>query len=144
MTQKSKTPAEKKVQAAPFASMDDYIAEVKRLLLGKDLRAEWVDELVAGDEHYLKLAFERSELPVEAAFEVYITEEDSAREPIPEDQRLKLDISDQAKTYLRQLVKGGLWGDSVEGVATNLIHQQLASKLASGILRQATANQERK
>lgn len=124
-------------QGAAFASIDAYVAEVKRLLIEKDLRAEWADELLSGDAHYLKLAFERYELPVEAAFEVYITEEDSAREPVPEDQRLKLDINEQVKAYLQQLVNIGLWGDSIERVAASLIHQQLASKLEAGLVSQA-------
>lgn len=59
-----------------------------------------------------------------------MTEEESAREPGPEDRRLKLHVTAQAEKYLQQLVQIGLWGDSIEGVAMTLIQQQLASKLA--------------
>ena len=120
---------------AAFATFDLYLAEVKRLLLEKGLGAKWVDDLVEVDRPFLTLSFERSELPVAAAFEVYMTEEESAREPVPEDRRLKLDVTDQAKKYLQQLVQIGLWGDSIEGVAGTLIQQQLASKLEAGVFR---------
>lgn len=120
-------------QEAQFESLDIYLAEVKRLLLEKDLKPEWVNELIDGDRIYVERAFESKKLPVYAAFEVYITEEESAREPVAADCRLKLDISDQAKTYLQQLVKIGLWGDSVECVAATLIQHQLASKLEAGL-----------
>lgn len=120
-------------QEAQFESLGTYLTEVKRLLLEKDLRAGWVDELISGDMHYVERAFESKKLPVYAAFEVYVTELDSAREPVAEDCRLKLEITDQAKTYLQQLVKIGLWGDSVECVAATLIQQQLASKLEAGL-----------
>lgn len=120
-------------QEAQFESLDIYLAEVKRFLLEKDLRPGWVDELIAGDRNYVERAFEGKKLPVYAAFEVYITEEESAREPVAADCRLKLEVTDQAKTYLQQLVKIGLWGDSVECVAATLIQQQLASKLEAGL-----------
>lgn len=120
-------------QDAQFDSLDIYVAEVRRLLLEKDLRAGWVDELISGDMHYVERAFESKKLPVYAAFEVYLTEEESARAPVAADCRLKLEVTDQAKTYLQQLVRIGLWGDSVEGVAAMLIQQQLASKLEAGL-----------
>ncbi len=126
-------------QEPQFESLGTYMTEVKRLLLEKDLRPEWVDELIAGDMNFIERSFERKKLPVYAAFEVYLTEDDSARAPVPEDRRLKLDITDQAHTYLQQLVKIGLWGDSVECVATNLIHQQIAAKLESGLFRQPSS-----
>ena len=122
-------------QAAQFESFDIYLAEVKRLLLEKDLRPGWVDELIAGDRNYVERAFESKKLPVYAAFEVYLTEEESAREPVAADCRLKLEVTDQAKTYLLQLVKIGLWGDSVEDVAVTLIQQQLALKLEAGLFK---------
>lgn len=122
-------------QDAQFESLDIYLAEVKRLLLEKSLRPEWVDELIAGDRIYVERAFESKKLPVYAAFEVYITEDEAAREPVVADCRLKLEVTDQAKTYLLQLVKIGLWGDSVEDVAATLIQQQLASKLEAGLFK---------
>lgn len=127
---------EQAAQAA-FATFDLYLAEVERLLLEKGLGSKWVGELVEGDRPFLTLAFERNTLPVAAAFEVYMTEEESAREPMPEDRRLKLDITAQAEKYLQQLVHIGLWGDSIEGVAVTLIQQQLASKLEAGVFRLA-------
>lgn len=134
-TPKSKTMQNEAAQeqTAQFSKFDIYLVEVKRLLLEKNLRLEWVEELISGDQNYLEQAFEKKTLPVYAAFEVYITEEESAREPAAEDRRLKLDVTDQAKTYLQQLVKIGLWGDSVECVAVTLIQQQLASKLETGL-----------
>lgn len=120
--------------APSFATQADYLAEVKRLLLEKGLEEKWVDELIDGDAGYLALAFERGDLAVASAFEVYMTEEESQREPEPSDPRLKVDVTDQARTYLQDLVKMGLWGDSVEGVAANLLHQQLAAKLEVGLL----------
>lgn len=124
-------------QAAQFATFNIYMAEVKRLLLEKSLRPEWVDELITGDEKYLERAFSAKKLPVYAAFEVYMTEEESTREhvAVAEDFRLKLSVTDQAKTYLLQLVKIGLWGDTVEDVAATLIQQQLASKLEAGLFK---------
>lgn len=124
--------------ADQFATFDTYLAEVIRLLLEKDLQLEWVDKLVEGDRHYLERAFAQKTLPIYAAFEVYMTEEESARVPAAVDCRLKLDVTDQAKTYLQQLVAFGLWGDSVECVATTLIQQQLASKLEAGLFRLST------
>lgn len=133
-TKATLTVQEQAPQAA-FATFDLYLAEVKRLLLEKGLDAKWSDELVEGDRSFLTLAFERNTLPIAAAFEVYMTEEESAREPVPVDRRLKLDVTAQAEKYLQQLVHIGLWGDSVEGVAVTLIQQQLASKLEAGVFQ---------
>ena len=118
-----------------FDSIDNYVSEIKRLLLEKSLRPEWVDELVVGDWVFVERAFEIKKSPLAAAFEIYLTEEDAKRDPAAEDSRLKIDVSDQAKMYLQQLVKIGLWGDTVEGVAVTLIQQQLALKLEAGLFR---------
>lgn len=141
MTPKTKaTPsAQEQAPQAAFATIDLYLAEIERLLREKGLGAKWVGDLVEGDRSFLTQAFERNTLPVAAAFEVYMTEEESVREPMPEDRRLKLDVTEQAKQYLQQLVQIGLWGDSVEGVATTLIQQQLASKLEAGVFRLANS-----
>lgn len=138
-TPKTKATPGSQEQAPPAecATLDLYLAEVKRLLLEKGLGAKWVDDLVEGDRPFLTLAFERNTLPVAAAFEVYMTEEESAREPGPEDRRLKLHVTAQAEKYLQQLVQIGLWGDSIEGVAMTLIQQQLASKLEAGLFQVA-------
>lgn len=139
MTAKTKAipSAQEQASRAAFATLDLYLAEVKRLLLEKGLGSKWVDALVEGDRPFLTLAFERNTLPVAAAFEVYVTEEESASEPIPEDRRLKLNVTTQAEKYLQQLVQIGLWGDSIECVAVTLIQQQLASKLEAGVFRLA-------
>lgn len=118
-----------------FATYNIYLAEVRRLLIGKGLGSAWVDELIERDDHFLDREFKSNRLPVYAAFELHITEEESARDPIPEDRRLKMDVSDQAMIYLEQLVKMGLWGGTAEAVAANLINQQLASKLEAGLFR---------
>lgn len=136
--QSTASPVEKGPAADPiFAVYELFAAEVKRLLLEKGLTSQWADELIEGDRHYLVRAFEDKSAPVSAAFEIFITQEESAREPIPQDRRLKLDVSDQVSGYLQQLAKIGLWGDSVEAVGVNLIQQQLVSKLESGLLRTA-------
>ena len=113
-----------------------FLAEIKRLLLEKDLREAWVDELIERDTPYLQRAFKEGIQPIAGAFEIYITEEDSAREPAPADHRLKLDVSPHAKKYLQQLVEIGLWGETTEEVASNLIQQQLVVKLEAGLIRQ--------
>jgi hypothetical protein len=124
------------VQEPPFATLDLYVSEVKRLLLEKYMdQAEWIEKLIAADMHFLECLFEKKTLPIYAAFEIYGTEAESACEPVAADQRLKLVVSEPAKTYLQQLVKIGLWGDSIEDVATTLIQQQLATKLEAGLLR---------
>lgn len=66
---------------------------------------------------------------------VFITEEESDREPVQLDFRLKFDVSEQGKLYLKRLVELGLWGDSIEAVAKTLVEQSLAAKLESGLLR---------
>jgi len=132
-TARPATPVQAHDPESTFATCDIFIAEVKRLLLQKYLRLEWVDELIDGDRPYLERAYASKTLPVYAAFEVYITEDESAREPVAADRRLKVDVTDQAKTLLQQLVKIGLWGETVEDVAKTLIEQQLASKLEAGL-----------
>lgn len=114
-----------------------FLAEVKQLLQERGLKPSWIEELIEGDRHYLERAFAEKKLPVYAAFEVYITEDESASGHKVEDRRLKLDVSEQAMKYLQQLVEIGLWGGSVEGVANTLIQQQLASKLEAGLFRQS-------
>jgi hypothetical protein len=126
-------------QEPSFATLDIYASEVKRLLLKKySDQARWIEELVAGDMLYLEREFEKKTLPIYAAFVIYATEAELTREPVAEDQRLKLVVSESAKTYLQQLVKIGLWGESIEDVATTLIQQELASKLEAGLLRLPT------
>lgn len=117
-----------------FSSLDLFLAEVKKILLERCLRLEWVEQLVENDMGYLEQAFEKQTLPIYAAFEIYITEDESARERVPQDNRLSLEMTDQAKSHLQRLVELGLWGDSIEGVATTLVYQQLASKLEAGVL----------
>ena len=145
MVSTEKTKSEPAQAVAPgngfyFESIDAYLVEVKRFLLGKNLRDEWVDQIIDGDRHWLEKAFEKKTQPVYAAFEVYITEEESAREPDAADLRLKMEVTDQAKGYLQQLVAIGLWGDSLEAVAATLLHQQLASKLEAGVFKPSTTD----
>lgn len=130
--------AEPSTPAYPYATLDDYLAEVRKLLLAKALRPEWVDELISSDALYLESRFAHRELPVFGAFELYITEDESAREPVKADHRLKLDVSEQGRLHLRRLVELGLWGASEEEVAKRLVEQALAAKLESGVL-QATS-----
>ena len=129
------TTAELSFSDLGYAKLEDYLAEVRRLLLGKQLPARWVDELISLDNVYLKKCFEKPEPPVFAAFEIYITEEESAREPVQADQRLKIHVYEQATHHLQRLVELGLWGSSVEEVGKSLIVQALAAKLESGLLR---------
>lgn len=103
--------------------------------MAKGLKPDWAQTLLDGDANYLSGAFTKGTPAIAAAFDVYITEAESAREPEAEDLRLRLDVSGQAKSYLEQLVKLGLWGDSIEAVATALIHQQLALKLEAGLFK---------
>lgn len=112
-----------------------YRDEIKAILIEKGLKPDWAQELIDGETNYLTVAFKKGTSAISAAFDVYITEQDSAREPEAEDLRMKLDVSGQAKSYLEQLVKIGLWGDSVEAVATTLVHQQLAAKLEAGLIK---------
>lgn len=120
-------------QKSAIETFDAYLSEVKRLLLGKDLQSEWVDELVSGDMPYLTRAYEAKTPPINAAFEIYVTEEELNREPESVDHRLKLDLTEKANGYLQKLVEIGLYGDSTEDVAAALIHQQLAIKLEAGL-----------
>jgi len=78
---------------------------------------------------------EKQEHPAAAALEIFMSEEESSREPKQADYRLKIDVSEQGKEHLRRLVELGLWGDSVETVAKALVEQSLAAKLESGLLR---------
>jgi hypothetical protein len=135
MTSNPKKQAAKKQDGSTFNSLEEYVAEVKRLLFERsELRKEWVETLVQGDMHYLERAFQKNEVPVAAAFEIYFTEEESAREPVPEDCRLRVDLNEKARSHLQKLVDIGLWGDSAESVASTLIQQQLEDKLKSGLL----------
>jgi hypothetical protein len=115
-------------------TMDAYLEEVRRLLLGKDLRAEWVQELIEGDTHYLERAFAEGQSPLAAAFEIYITEDEAKRDLPERDDRLKLNLPTKVQTYLSELVDIGLWGDCIEDVAVSLIQQQLAAKMEAGVL----------
>lgn len=117
-----------------FSSIDLFSAEVKKILLERGLRLEWVEQLIEDEVNYLEREFEKQNLPIYAAFEIYITEDESTRERVPEDNRLSLEMTDQAKSHLQRLVELGLWGESIECVAATLVYQQLASKLETGLL----------
>lgn len=113
-----------------------YVEAVrKRLQTRNELSAKWIEELLEGNAIYLQNCFEKKVHPAEAAFEVFITEEESDREPVQLDCRLKFDVSEQGKLHLKRLVELGLWGDSIEAVAKTLVEQSLAAKLESGLLR---------
>ena len=113
-----------------------YVEAVRKLLQTRnELSAKWIEELLEGDANYLQNCFEKKVHPAEAAFEVFITEEESDREPVQLDCRLKFDVSEQGKLHLKRLVELGLWGDSIEAVAKTLVEQSLAAKLESGLLR---------
>ena len=113
-----------------------YLEAVRKLLQTRnELSAKWIEELLEGDANYLQNCFEKKVHPAEAAFEVFITEEESDREPVQLDCRLKFDVSEQGKLHLKRLVELGLWGDSIEAVAKTLVEQSLAAKLESGLLR---------
>ncbi len=126
-------PMNEKTQEAPN-TMDAYLEEVRRLLLGKDLRAEWVQELIDDDTHYLDRAFAEGQSPLAAAFEIYITEDEAKRDLPERDDRLKLNLPTKVLTYLSELVDIGLWGDCIEDVAVSLIQQQLSAKMEAGLL----------
>ena len=118
-----------------YPTLEDYISAVRKLLQTRnELSPKWIDELITGDHIYLSGCFEKQEHPAAAAFELFITEEESAREPVPADFRLKVDVSEQGKMHLKRLVELGLWEDSVEAVAKTLVEQSLAAKLESGLL----------
>lgn len=113
-----------------------YLEAVRKLLQTRnELSAKWIEELLEGDANYLQNCFEKKVHPAEAAFNVFITEEESDREPVQLDCRLKFDVSEQGKLHLKRLVELGLWGDSIEAVAKTLVEQSLAAKLESGLLR---------
>lgn len=113
-----------------------YLEAVRKLLQTRnELSAKWIEELLEGDANYLQNCFEKKVHPAEAAFEVFITEEESDRELVQLDCRLKFDVSEQGKLHLKRLVELGLWGDSIEAVAKTLVEQSLAAKLESGLLR---------
>ena len=113
-----------------------YLEAVRKLLQTRnELSAKWIEELLEGDANYLQNCFEKKVHPAEAAFNVFITEEESDREPVQLDFRLKFDVSEQGKLHLKRLVELGLWGDSIEAVAKTLVEQSLAAKLESGLLR---------
>lgn len=113
-----------------------YLEAVRKLLQKRnELSAKWIEELLEGDANYLQNCFEKKVHPAEAAFNVFITEEESDREPVQLDFRLKFDVSEQGKLHLKRLVELGLWGDSIEAVAKTLVEQSLAAKLESGLLR---------
>lgn len=128
--------AELPFASSPYPTLDEYIGAVRKLLqTRKELSAKWIEELIAGDDIFLRHCFENQEHPAAAAFEIFITEEESAREPVQADLRIKIDASVQAKTHLKRLVELGLWGDSVDVAAARLLDQSLAALLASGVLR---------
>lgn len=113
-----------------------YLEAVRKLLQTRnELSAKWIEKLLEGDANYLQNCFEKKVHPAEAAFEVFITEEESDRELVQLDCRLKFDVSEQGKLHLKRLVELGLWGDSIEAVAKTLVEQSLAAKLESGLLR---------
>lgn len=119
-----------------YATLEGYLDAVRKLLKSrKELSEKWVEELIHSEDGYLRGCFENQEHPAAAAFQIFITEEESAREPVEADCRLKLDVSEQGKGYLKRLVELGLWGDSVEAAAKALLEQSLAAKLESGLLR---------
>jgi hypothetical protein len=127
--------AELPFTCSPYPTLENYLGAVRKLLLSRKLSEAWVDELMTGDAIYLNNCFEKQEHPAAAAFEVYMTEEESAREPVQVDLRLKIDVSEQGKQHLKRLVELGLWGGSVEEAAKALVEQSLAAKLESGLLR---------
>ncbi|WP_304350830.1 hypothetical protein [Comamonas testosteroni] len=128
--------AELPSSSGQYENFEAYLEAVRKLLqTRKELSAKWIEELLEGDAIYLQNCFEKQEHPAAAALEVFITEEESAREPVQADCRLKIDVSEQGKVQLKRLVELGLWGDSVESVAKTLVEQSLAAKLESGLLR---------
>ncbi|QPS78372.1 MULTISPECIES: hypothetical protein [Delftia] len=124
------------LSSSQCATLQDYVDAVRRLLQKRnELSAKWIEELLEADAIYLQGCFEKQEHPAAAALEVFMSEEESSREPKQADCRLKIDVSEQGKGHLRRLVELGLWGDSIETVAKVLVEQSLAVKLESGLLR---------
>lgn len=73
--------AELTFASSQYPTLEDYIGAVRKLLQKRnELSAKWVEELIAGDDIYLRNCFEKQEHPAAAAFEIFITEEESARE----------------------------------------------------------------
>ena len=133
---KKSASAELPFASNPYSTQEDYVDAVRKLLQTRnELSAKWIEELLEGDALYLQNCFEKQEHPAAAAFGIFITEEESAREPVQADCRLKIDVSEQGKVHLKRLVELGLWGDSVEAVGKALVEQSLAAKLESGLLR---------
>lgn len=135
MPKKTET-AELPFSSSQYSTLEDYLGAVRKLLQTRqELSAKWIEGLLEGEAIYLQKCFEKQEHPAAAALEVFITEEESAREPVQADCRLKIDVSEQGRGHLKGLVELGLWGDSVEAVAKALVEQSLAAKLESGLLR---------
>lgn len=135
MPKKTET-AELPFSSSQYSTLEDYLGAVRKLLQTRqELNAKWIEGLLEGEAIYLQKCFEKQEHPAAAALEVFITEEESAREPVQADCRLKIDVSEQGRGHLKGLVELGLWGDSVEAVAKALVEQSLAAKLESGLLR---------
>lgn len=133
---KNPSTAELPFASSQYATLEDYIGAVRKLLQSRnELSARWIEELIAAEGLYLSNCFEKQEHPAAAALDLFITEEESAREPVQADHRLKIDASEQVKRHLKHLVGLGLWGDSVEAVAKALLEQSLAAKLEAGLLR---------
>ena len=93
MSKKTET-AERPFASSQYPTLEDYLGAVRKVLQSrKDLSANWIEELISGDDIFLRSCFEKREHPASAAFEIFITEEESAREPVRADHRLKLDVS---------------------------------------------------
>ena len=122
--------------SSQYSTLEEYLGAVRKVLQSrKDLSATWIEELIAGDDHFLRTCFEKQLHPATAAFDIFITEEEASRDPVGEDGRLKFDVNEKAKRHLQRLVELGLWGDSMDAVAKTLVEQSLAAKLESGLLR---------
>ena len=78
--------AELPFNSGQYATLEDYLDAVRKLLQTRnDLRAKWIEELLEGDAFYLQKSFEEKVHPAVAALDVFITEEESAREPVQPD-----------------------------------------------------------
>lgn len=118
-----------------FRTISEYEDAVRKLLKARKIRDEWADQLIADESKFMQICFNNKAHPAEAALEIFITEEDSVREPEQPDLRLKLELGNKTRTHLKFLVSQGLWGESEEDAATRLIEQALAQKLEAGFLR---------
>lgn len=135
MPKKSAT-AELPFASSQYSTLEDYVGAVRKYLQSRqDLSEKWIEELLEVDAQYLQNGFEKQEHPAAVALEIFITEEEAAREPVKADLRIKIDASMQAKAHLEHLVELGLWGDSVDVAAERLLNQSLAALLSSGVLR---------